>query len=86
MGGGGGGVGVANEVWGRIALTEMVMHGWDLATATDSLDLRTRYARLVRVVPAEPAGRGRASWSSGARAAGRAPLLDRIVGMSGHKP
>jgi len=28
------GIELTNEVWGRIALTEMVVHGWDPATAT----------------------------------------------------
>ncbi|WP_302563609.1 hypothetical protein [Catellatospora tritici] len=25
---------MTNEMWGRIALTEIGLHGWDLATAT----------------------------------------------------
>ena len=29
-----GGLELTNELWGRIALTEMVVHGWDLAAAT----------------------------------------------------
>lgn len=28
------GVDLPNELWGRIALTEMVVHGWDIAKAT----------------------------------------------------
>ena len=78
-------------VWGRIALPEMVVHGWDLATATDQPfdlpepTLRACWEYVSEFLPNLPAP-VRASWGPAVPVPPDAPLPDRIVGMSGRKP
>jgi len=85
------GVTLTNEVWGQIALTEMVVHGWDLATATDQPfdlpepTLRACWEYVSEFLPNLPAP-VRASWGPAVPVPPDAPLPDRIVGMSGRKP
>lgn len=44
-----GGVDLPNALWGKIALTEVVVHGWDLATATHQpFDLPEQTLRACR--------------------------------------
>jgi hypothetical protein len=65
--------------------------GWDLATATDQPfdlpepTLRACWEYVSEFLPNPPAA-VRASWSPAVPAPPDAPLLDRIVGMSGRKP
>ncbi len=62
---------LSNEMWGRIALTELVVHGWDLAVATGQpveLDDPTLQARLDHVADSSPTppspGCGVRRWTS----------------------
>ncbi|MGW1374818.1 TIGR03086 family metal-binding protein [Streptomyces sp. NPDC002446] len=83
-----GGVPLPGSVAGRIALNELVLHGWDLARATgqeytpDADSLRVSYALL-------------ASWAEGGTGGlfgavvpvpDDAPLLDKAVALSGRRP
>jgi uncharacterized protein (TIGR03086 family) len=85
------GLKLTSGVWGRIALTEMVVHGWDLATATgqpfDPLKptLRACLEYFTEFLPKLPA-RARVPWSAAVPVPPEAPLLDRVVGMAGRKP
>lgn len=84
-----GGVPLRNEVWGRIALTEMVVHGWDLAQATGARfhlpedTLRACWAHVRVFVPSAPLPE---LWGPPVEVADDAPLLDRIVAMTGRAP
>ena len=66
----------------------MVVHGWDLATATGQPfelpepTLQAVWEYLTEFLP-EPV---RASWGAAVPVPPDASLLDRIVGMGGRKP
>ncbi|MFG2285824.1 TIGR03086 family metal-binding protein [Streptomyces sp. NPDC048595] len=83
-----GGVPLPGAVAGRIALNDLVVHGWDLARATgqdyapDADSLEVPYELL-------------SSWAAGetgplfgavVAVAGDAPLLDKVVALSGRRP
>ncbi|MFF1607631.1 TIGR03086 family metal-binding protein [Amycolatopsis sp. NPDC058278] len=85
------GIELTNEAWGRIALTEVVVHGWDLATATGQPfelpepTLQAVWEYLTEFLPALPEP-VRASWGAAVPVPPDAPLLDRVVGLAGRKP
>ena len=74
---------------GIVALTEVVIHGWDVAVATgqdydvDPATLRAVLAHVSRSIAAE-AGRGPVR-ARGA-VADDAPALDRVIALSGRDP
>lgn len=78
-----------NAVWGRIVLTEVVVHGWDLATATGNGlvlpedALRHCHEHVARFVPGAPLPE---LWGPPVAVASDAPLLDRILGITGRTP
>ncbi|MFC6881902.1 MULTISPECIES: TIGR03086 family metal-binding protein [Actinomadura] len=84
-----GGLELPNEVWGRIALTELVVHGWDIAKATGQRialpdgTLRACYDHVVSFVPNAPVP---ALWGPAVEVPADAPLLDRIVAVTGRNP
>ena len=75
-----------NELWGKIALTEMVVHGWDLAKATGQLfdlpekTLRACFDHVARFVPNAPV---EGLWGPAIDVPDNALLLDRIVAITG---
>ncbi|WP_306338411.1 TIGR03086 family metal-binding protein [Streptomyces sp. KL118A] len=89
-----GGLDLPGEVAGLVALDELVVHGWDLARATgqeyapDEASLGAAEALL------KPAGNGDGEGDGGegglfgtpVPVPGDAPLLDRVIGLSGRDP
>ncbi|MEV6273786.1 TIGR03086 family metal-binding protein [Nocardia sp. NPDC051832] len=85
----GAGTELANELWGRIAFTEIVVHGWDLARAIDrpfALPEDTLRACLDHVAEFIPNSPVPELWGPAVPAADDAPLLDRIVAITGRDP
>ncbi|GGU88390.1 TIGR03086 family protein [Streptomyces albospinus] len=84
-----GGVTLPAAVVGRFALDELVVHGWDLARATgqeyapDGPALDVSYALLA--ASADDPGRG-TIFGYPVPVAQGAPLLDRVVALSGRRP
>lgn len=84
-----GGLELANEVWGRVALTELVVHGWDLATATGQPfdlpeeTLRACHAHVAEFVPNAPLPE---LWGPAVDVPQDAPLLAQIVAVTGRTP
>lgn len=84
-----GGVTLPGAVAGRVALNELVLHGWDLARATgrpyepDEEALQVSY-ELVAATPDGPAREG--MFGPAVTVPEDAPLLDRVVGLSGRDP
>jgi uncharacterized protein (TIGR03086 family) len=82
------GVALPNATWGRAALTEVVVHGWDLARATGrplrfpGATLQTTLEHVVAFVPAAPVPE---LWGTPATLPDDAPLLDRIVAATGRR-
>ncbi|MFF0745227.1 TIGR03086 family metal-binding protein [Streptomyces sp. NPDC004111] len=89
VGGAGVGFELPNELWGRIALTEVVVHGWDLARATGQpfelpeQTLRDCYAHVSGFVV--EAGSPEL-WGPPVEVAPDAPLLHRVLGVTGRRP
>ncbi|MFF3213441.1 TIGR03086 family metal-binding protein [Streptomyces sp. NPDC002886] len=85
-----GGVNLPGEIAGRVAVNELVIHGWDLARATgqeyapDQAALRSSYAFLRAT--AEEEGGGGGIFGPVVPVPDDAPLLDRAVGLSGRDP
>lgn len=83
------GVDLPNEVWGKVALTEVVVHGWDLAQATDQPfnpsreTLQACFHHVAEFVPNAPI---ESLWGPIVEVPADAPLLDRIVGLTGRHP
>ncbi|RDI43844.1 uncharacterized protein (TIGR03086 family) [Nocardia mexicana] len=78
-----------NETWGKIALTELVVHGWDLAVALDRtfwMPEETLHSCLDHVTVFIPNAPIPALWSPAVETPGDAPLIDRIVAITGRDP
>ncbi|MFK4067728.1 TIGR03086 family metal-binding protein [Streptomyces sp. NPDC029674] len=85
-----GGVDLPGEVAGLVALDELVVHGWDLARATgqeyapDEVSLEAAKA-LLTPTGDEP-GDGGGLFGPPVAVPDGAPLLDRVIGLSGRDP
>jgi uncharacterized protein (TIGR03086 family) len=80
---------LSNEMWGKITLTELIVHGWDIAKATgQSFDLpeRTLQACLDHVATFVPNAPVPGLWGRPVDIAPDAALLDRIVAITGRAP
>ncbi|MFF8035398.1 MULTISPECIES: TIGR03086 family metal-binding protein [unclassified Streptomyces] len=83
-----GGVDLPGAVAGAVAVDELVVHGWDLARATgqdyapDPAALRMAYD-LLTASAEEP---GNSLFGPVVPVPPDAPLLDRVVGLSGREP
>jgi uncharacterized protein (TIGR03086 family) len=86
-----GGVDLPGEVAGRVAINEVVVHGWDIAAATghdyacETELVQAAYAFVQSAVAQNPGG------SSGlfgppVTVPDTAPLLDRLIGLTGRDP
>lgn len=82
-----GGVELPGEVAGAVALNELVVHGWDLARSTGQpygageAELRSCEALLA---PADDDPDGGSLFGPPVPVPDGAPLLDRVIGLSGH--
>ncbi|AKU15512.1 TIGR03086 family metal-binding protein [Luteipulveratus mongoliensis] len=85
----GGDVGLSNATWGKIALTEMVVHGWDLAVAsgqTFELPEDTLQACLAHVATFVPNAPVPELWGTPVELAPGASSLHRILAVTGRDP
>ncbi|MFG2499690.1 TIGR03086 family metal-binding protein [Streptomyces sp. NPDC048441] len=84
-----GGIDLPGAVAGAVALDELVVHGWDLARATgqayapDEASLGVAQALLT---PEEGGTSGNSLFGAVVPVPDDAPLLDRVIGMSGRDP
>ncbi|TDC20778.1 TIGR03086 family protein [Streptomyces sp. 8K308] len=85
-----GGVGLPAEVMGRVALNELLLHGWDLARATGQpygADDATAAASIALLSQeTDPAARAGTGFGPPVPIADDAPPLDRAVALSGRDP
>lgn len=85
-----GGVTLPGAVAGAVAVDELVVHGWDLARATgqeyepDPAALEAAYGFLTAAAE-DPSGRD-AIFGPIVPVPDDAPLLDRVIGLSGRDP
>lgn len=85
-----GGVTLPGAVAGAVAADELVVHGWDLARATgqeyepDEVALRAAYGFLAAA--AANSGPGEGVFGPVVPVPDDAPLLDRVIGLSGRDP
>ncbi|MFD3700466.1 TIGR03086 family metal-binding protein [Streptomyces sp. NPDC058646] len=85
-----GGLDLPGDIAGAVTVDELVVHGWDLARATgqeyvpDQAALRASHAFLLAA--AEEGDRGEGIFGPVVPVADDAPLLDRVVGLSGRDP
>lgn len=83
------GLELSSEQWGKIAFTEMVVHGWDLAKATGQTydlpepTLRACLDHVTVFVPNAPIPE---LWGQTVTLPADAPLLDRVVAVTGRQP
>ncbi|MFE9395875.1 TIGR03086 family metal-binding protein [Streptomyces flavidovirens] len=84
-----GGVTLTGAVAGRVALNEIVVHGWDLARSTgqaytvDAASLQSSYELLE---PTDDTAGGDGIFGTPVEVPEDAPLLDRVVGRAGRDP
>ncbi|MGW7364670.1 TIGR03086 family metal-binding protein [Streptomyces sp. NPDC054841] len=84
-----GGITFPAAIAGRVALNELLVHGWDLARATgqdyapDQAGLQVSYALMAPA--ADDPGRG-GMFGPVVPVPDDAPLLDRVIGLSGRRP
>ncbi|MBA0126005.1 TIGR03086 family protein [Haloechinothrix sp. YIM 98757] len=85
-----GGLDLPGEVAGRVVLTELVIHGWDVARATDRPydgDPTSLEESITFVAEMAAADNGSESpFGPPVAVADDAPLLDRLIGLSGRDP
>ncbi|MFE6161809.1 TIGR03086 family metal-binding protein [Streptomyces sp. NPDC056486] len=84
-----GGLDLPGAVAGAVAMDELVVHGWDLARATgqayapDEASLGVAQALLT---PQEGDASGNSMFGAVVPVPDGAPLLDRVIGLSGRDP
>jgi uncharacterized protein (TIGR03086 family) len=80
---------LSNQTWGKITLTELVVHGWDIATATGQpfelpdVTLRACLDHVGAFLPNAPVP---ALWGPPVEVDRGATLVDRIVATAGRVP
>lgn len=83
------GLDLPNAEWGRIALTEVVVHGWDLAKATGQEitlpdeTVRACFEHVTGFLREPPVPE---LWGTPVDVPDDASLLDRVVGITGRSP
>ncbi|MBA2418576.1 MAG: TIGR03086 family protein [Nocardioidaceae bacterium] len=84
-----GGVELPGAVAGQVALNELVIHGWDLARATGQSftadDETLQGSHDLLIASQDPADR-EGMFGPVVEVPAEAPLLDRVVGLSGRDP
>ena len=86
-----GGVDLPGEVAGRVAINEVVVHGWDIATATghdyacETELIQAAYAFVQPTVAQNPDG-SPGLFGAPVSVPDFAPLLDRLIGLTGRDP
>jgi len=84
-----GGLQLTNAEWGRIVLTEVAVHGWDLSQATglpyDLPDetVQACYDHVAGFLAAPPVPE---LWDAPIELPAEAPLMDRVVAITGRRP
>jgi uncharacterized protein (TIGR03086 family) len=84
-----GGVDFPGEVGGIVALTEVIIHGWDVAVATGQhydIDPATLEAVFPHVAATAEQGPVEGLFGPAVPIADDAPLLDRVIALSGREP
>ena len=87
-----GGVDLPGEIAGIVALNELVVHGWDVARASgQDYDVDPVSLEAAHGFVAQFSGPGQEASRAGlfgpvVDVAADAPLLDRVIGMSGRDP
>jgi uncharacterized protein (TIGR03086 family) len=87
-----GGVDLPGEIAGLVALDELVLHGWDVAQATgQAYECEPAILEAVYQFVAPLAVPGQEAQREGlfgpvVEVPGAAPLLDRVIGLSGRDP
>jgi uncharacterized protein (TIGR03086 family) len=80
---------LSNEMWGKITLTELVVHGWDIATATGQpfvLPAGTLDACLDHVASFVPNAPVPNLWGPPVTVTPEATVLERILAITGRTP
>jgi uncharacterized protein (TIGR03086 family) len=83
-----GGIDLPGDVAGSVALAEVVIHGWDVARATDQpydVDPTVAQACLTHLAQFDTSGT-EGLFGPAVAVSDDAPALDRIVGLSGRDP
>ena len=87
-----GGIQLPGEVAGVVALDELVIHGWDVVRASgQAYDCDPQLLKAVHGFVAQFSGSGEEAQREGlfgpvVEVAEDAPLLDRVLGLSGRDP
>jgi uncharacterized protein (TIGR03086 family) len=87
-----GGVDLPGEVAGVVALDELVVHGWDLARGSgqaydvDEPSLAAVHEFVAQFSTPETADQRTGMFGPVVPVADDAPLLDRVIGMTGREP
>ena len=87
-----GGVDLPADVAGRVTLNELIIHGWDLARATgqpfdcDTKALEACWELLAERATADQEAGDDDPFGPVVDVPADAPLLDRLIGLSGRKP
>lgn len=84
-----GGVDLPAEVMGMVALSELVLHGWDVAHAADiAFDIPDEILQVVFDFhyPPQPQDEREGMFGPVVEVPGDAPLVDRLAGLTGRDP
>jgi uncharacterized protein (TIGR03086 family) len=86
-----GGQDLPAEIAGKVAINEVVVHGWDIAAATgrdyscEPALLQAAYEFVQQTVAENPDG-SPGLFGPPVQVSGNAPQLDRLIGLTGRDP